>query len=180
MADELRPDIAAAREQMKATMGSGKEVKRLATHLREGERVERLAQANRPGKPGVGLLALTDRRLLLVKERMFGAKAEDFTLDKISWVEWKSGLATGTATISSMGNKLEVGMNKDDGKAITDLLRDRISALQSASAATGSGQGTEPARDIPDQIRKLGELRDAGVLTEEEFEAKKAELLSRM
>lgn len=34
--------------------------------------------------------------------------------------------------------------------------------------------------DIPDQIRKLGELRDAGVLTAEEFEAKKAELLARM
>ncbi|MEU4231741.1 SHOCT domain-containing protein [Nonomuraea sp. NPDC026600] len=29
-------------------------------------------------------------------------------------------------------------------------------------------------------ILKLGELRDAGLLSEEEFQAKKAELLSRM
>jgi uncharacterized membrane protein YeaQ/YmgE (transglycosylase-associated protein family) len=29
-----------------------------------------------------------------------------------------------------------------------------------------------------DQVRKLGELRDAGVLTDEEFETKKAQLLS--
>jgi hypothetical protein len=34
--------------------------------------------------------------------------------------------------------------------------------------------------DIPDQIRKLGDLRDAGILTAAEFEAKKAELLRRM
>lgn len=34
--------------------------------------------------------------------------------------------------------------------------------------------------DIPAQIRKLGELRDAGVLTADEFERKKSELLDRM
>ncbi|RBQ19811.1 hypothetical protein DP939_13960 [Spongiactinospora rosea] len=34
--------------------------------------------------------------------------------------------------------------------------------------------------DIPALIRKLGELRDAGLLTEEEFQAKKVELLSRL
>jgi hypothetical protein len=34
--------------------------------------------------------------------------------------------------------------------------------------------------DITDQIRKLAELRDSGVLTEEEFKAKKAQLLERM
>jgi len=33
---------------------------------------------------------------------------------------------------------------------------------------------------IPDQIRALGELRDQGLLTSDEFEAKKRELLSRM
>src|SRR6266545_4305314 len=31
-----------------------------------------------------------------------------------------------------------------------------------------------------DQLRKLAELRDAGVLTDEEFETKKRELLARM
>jgi hypothetical protein len=34
--------------------------------------------------------------------------------------------------------------------------------------------------DIPDQIRKLGELRESGVLTNEEFDATKAQLLERL
>jgi len=34
--------------------------------------------------------------------------------------------------------------------------------------------------DLLDQLRRLGELRDAGVVTEEEFAAKKADLLSRL
>jgi len=43
--------------------------------------------------------------------------------------------------------------------------------------------GTAPATqqpDVLDQLRKLGELRDAGVLTTEEFESKKTELLGRL
>ncbi len=36
------------------------------------------------------------------------------------------------------------------------------------------------APDIADQIRKLSELRDAGILTDEEFSEKKVELLRRM
>jgi len=37
-----------------------------------------------------------------------------------------------------------------------------------------------PDPDALEQLRKLGELRDAGVLTAAEFEAKKAELLGRI
>lgn len=37
-----------------------------------------------------------------------------------------------------------------------------------------------PSESIPDQIRKLAELRDSGILTEEEFSEKKAELLKRL
>ena len=38
----------------------------------------------------------------------------------------------------------------------------------------------EPTLDLPDQIRKLAELKDQGILTEEEFESKKKELLAKM
>lgn len=34
--------------------------------------------------------------------------------------------------------------------------------------------------DIPDQIKKLSELRDQGILTEEEFQQKKTELLAKL
>ena len=37
-----------------------------------------------------------------------------------------------------------------------------------------------PPADPIDQLQKLGQLRDAGILTEEEFQAKKSEILSRM
>ncbi|HEV8452368.1 MAG TPA: SHOCT domain-containing protein, partial [Gaiellales bacterium] len=39
---------------------------------------------------------------------------------------------------------------------------------------------TAAEADAADQIRKLAELRDAGIVSEEEFQTKKAELLKRM
>lgn len=58
-----------------------------------------------------------------------------------------------------------------DFKALADELNAAIHAKHEPVAA---------APDIADQLRKLGELRDSGVLTQAEFDAKKAELLARM
>jgi len=43
-----------------------------------------------------------------------------------------------------------------------------------------SSQQWVPQSDIPDQIRKLAELRDEGVISNEEFGVKKRDLLDRM
>ena len=48
-------------------------------------------------------------------------------------------------------------------------------AATSAPAAQGGGGGSD---DI-ERLQQLGKLRDAGVLTEEEFSAEKAKVLSR-
>ena len=45
---------------------------------------------------------------------------------------------------------------------------------------SGPSSKSQSSEDIPGQIQKLAALHDAGVLTDDEFAAKKAELLSRM
>jgi len=175
--EDLRPDIAAAKDRMRSKLGSGKEIKRLAGYLWEDEHVERMTKGTYGA--GTGLIVLTDRRLLFLKEGIT-KKTEDFPLEKVSSVQWSSGLTLGTITIFASGNKAEIkNVNKDDGKAVTDHVRQRLAAPQ-PTEATSVEQGAALQMDIPDQIRKLGELRDSGVVTPEEFEAKKAELLARM
>jgi hypothetical protein len=51
--------------------------------------------------------------------------------------------------------------------------------LMPASPASALGS-TPPNPDVLEQLRRLGDLRKAGVLTDAEFEAKKAELLGRL
>jgi hypothetical protein len=50
----------------------------------------------------------------------------------------------------------------------------------SRQIASPPTQHVEAQTDVLDQLRKLGELRDNGVVSAEEFEAKKAELLKRL
>jgi len=86
MADELRPDIAAAKEKMHNKFGAGREIRTLVEHLWEGETVERMT-ADTYGT-GQGLVVLTDRRLLFTKDGVMSQKTEDFPLSKVSSVQW--------------------------------------------------------------------------------------------
>jgi len=47
------------------------------------------------------------------------------------------------------------------------------------TVADAEPTGTK-APSIPDEIRRLAELRDAGIVTNDEFEAEKRDLLDRM
>jgi hypothetical protein len=53
-------------------------------------------------------------------------------------------------------------------------------AQQQATASAPEPSVPASAPDYIDQLAKLGQLRDAGILSEDEFAAKKADILSRM
>ena len=176
--EELRPDIAAAKDKMRVKFGAGREIKRLTGHLWEGEIVDQMT-TGAYGK-GTGLVVLTDRRLLFVQDGIMSNTTEDFPMDKVSSVQWSSGMVMGSVTIFASGNKSEIkNVNKDDGKEMVDKIRHRISAP--ASPAPPPSTTTDVLQADPmEQLKKLAELRDAGVVTPEEFETKKAELLGRL
>jgi hypothetical protein len=53
-----------------------------------------------------------------------------------------------------------------------------VNTAARSAAGPAATPATAPAPDPLDQLRKLAELRDAGIVTNEEFDAKKAQLLS--
>jgi hypothetical protein len=172
----LRADIAAAKSKMRIKLGGGREIKRLIGHLWEDETVDQMT-TGAYGK-GIGLVVLTDRRLLFVQDGIMSKTSEDFPMEKISSVGWSSSMLAGTIVIFATGNKVEIkNVLKDDGKEIVDKIRHRISAPSEAPPVAPTPLAS--AADPVEQLRKLGELHDAGVVTPEEFEAKKADLLAR-
>jgi hypothetical protein len=64
-----------------------------------------------------------------------------------------------------------------DVEAMAQANAQAVEAAAQASAAAGGGDGGAAA-DPLDRLKKLAELRDAGALTDSEFEAEKAKLLS--
>jgi hypothetical protein len=77
------------------------------------------------------------------------------------------------------GWAISAGVDPDQG-AKARAFAARINAAGSVAVAAEPTGGAAAAIDIPDQIRRLGELRDAGLLTDDEFAAKKTELLERL
>jgi len=66
------------------------------------------------------------------------------------------------------------------GRAETFIAAFRRVHSGARTASPGLAPQAASALDLADQIRKLSELRDAGILTDEEFNSKKADLLSRI
>ena len=66
---------------------------------------------------------------------------------------------------------------------LTELRARTVNAVPADKLETAEVPSPEESRskeDIVDTIRRLGELRDAGLLTDEEFQTKKQELLDRL
>lgn len=98
-------------------------------------------------------------------------------------IQWASVMVMGSITIFASGNKTEINhVNKSEGKSIVDRVRSRISDAGSVAPVQVAQPDTGPdsGEVVIAQIQKLGELRDAGILTPEEFDAKKTELLGRL
>ncbi|MFA6364449.1 SHOCT domain-containing protein [Methanoregula sp.] len=69
----------------------------------------------------------------------------------------------------------------DTLKTTTDPLRNTIREIPPVKQPKSAPvQAIPPVESIPELIQKLAELRDAGIITEQEFDAKKAELLKRI
>ncbi|WP_433420327.1 SHOCT domain-containing protein [Microtetraspora malaysiensis] len=176
-----RPDIQAAADRMASKFGSRREIRHLVDYLLEGEAVEQMAGGT--FGPGIGLVVLTDRRLLFVKDGLVAKVAEDFMVGMISTVQWDPGSSHGTLTVTSSGDKAKIeDIHNDDGARLAGAIQHRLAGARSAAppAPAPAEAPVSGDDDVFEALRKLGELRDQGVITDAEFAAKKAELLARI
>lgn len=125
----------------------------------------------------IGVIVATDRRLIFIDKGMFNSlTVEDFPYSTIQSVEASTGMMWGSLTIKSAGNAEEIGdVAKHRTHEIAEFIRQKVVAFQAAPGITDLGH-TGPI-SVADELLKLSQLRDAGVLTDEEFEAQKAKLL---
>ncbi len=85
-------------------------------------------------------------------------------------VESKKGLLQATEDENTV---MFTSRHKDEFGAIRDYIEARI-------ASRSSGGSAPSGESAIDKLKKLGELRDAGVVSEAEFELKKRELLDEI
>lgn len=90
--------------------------------------------------------------------------------------------------VSGESSKASTGLGRSNDAAQDEnaviFVKKHAADFEAIRAAVLAAQHSTPAPaaapDLADQIAKLASLRDAGVLTEEEFTTKKADLLARL
>jgi hypothetical protein len=188
MRDDLQKAIDAAKQKNHLNpLGVKGQLKILETQLKEDEQILFINSANANlmtkseslkanpfeftnKKPG--LFIITSKRVIHISKILFEESLEQIMLEDINNVEYKSSLMSAILRIQSISNTLEVDLNKD-------LAQKYISEINNLKDSISIGKSGNKI-DIADQIKKLASLKNDGILTEEEFEKKKKELLERL
>lgn len=101
-----------------------------------------------------------------------GAGTETIPASRISSVQARNKGIWNVVEIFASGNVVEFKADHVTGPWLRDQIRELL--------ADGSPGAAAPESDAVDQLQRLAELHKGGILTDEEFAAKKAELLDRM
>ena len=129
---------------------------------------------------GILYFALSRIELVVSNKRVFGCaafgKRVDLPLDSVSAIgsKWPKGIvvATSSGRIAFLMIK-----NRDElHKCISDLLIERQSKPVTATTPVATIKQEIPQSNA-DELKKYKDLLDSGVITQEEFDAKKKQLL---
>lgn len=170
-------------------------------HLNPGEQVVAAVQGNYEvklmGSDTVrsGVLVATDSRIVFFAKKLGGYDLESFAYGNVSSFEQSKGMMGHSISFFASGNKVSMKWIADAAamQRFVETVRRNMSQPTAATQnipGTSVVQPTHATRVAPpvanghdpiiDAIRKLGDLHQAGILDNEEFAAKKAELLARL
>lgn len=122
-----------------------------------------------------GVFVATEKRLFFFGKKTFGFETESFPFKNISSIESSKGLMGRSISIFASNNKAKMKwINKGDVNAFVNYVNEMINP----SSSNNNVQKDE--NDILTQIEKLSALKEKGIITEEEFTAKKTDLLSKL
>lgn len=150
-----------------------KEINELPKILAESEIVDNIAQGTYNN--GQGILVSTNRRLIFIdKGLLYGLKVEDFPLDKITTIQYETGLLLGEIKIHTSGNIAKIdNVEKATARNFSEFVRNKLSEPKETIS-----QNTQP--NVLDQLEKLAKLKDNGILSDEEFKEQKKKLLEKL
>lgn len=148
-----------------------KEINELPQILAESETIDNIAQGTYNN--GQGILVSTNRRLVFVdKGLLYGLKVEDFPLDKITSIQYETGLLLGEIKIHTSGNIAKIdNVEKATARTFAEFVRNKLSQPKETTTIINN----QP--NVLDQLEKLAKLKEQGILTQEEFDTQKKKLL---
>ena len=123
-----------------------------------------------------GALIVTNERVVFYRKGLFGEIIETMPLVNITSIERKSLLGHRTINIHTSHDSLSF---KTFSKESETALLDAIESGRNENSQKNNFSSSEQVSPLQ-KIKELGELKAAGVITEDEFTNKKNELLNKV
>lgn len=121
-------------------------------------------------------VAVTPKRIILAQKKFSGNFTQSILLDNLNNINMDIGTINSTLTIESFQETTLLKMLRGPSFNIVQIVPDIIRALKENLIDNNSKVEEDPFI----KIKKLKNLLDAGIISKEEFEEKKKELLNRI
>ena len=123
------------------------------------------------------IVCTPERVILLDKGMLYGLTQKEFSLEKISSIEFKQGFAFGELNITVSSSNIEIKNAENESvKAFVNAVKKAIKELKTTNSQTSnSSQGQA---DLVTKLKELSELKEAGILSDSEFQTAKEKLLA--
>ena len=150
-------------------VGTKKEVKELTRIIKDNEIITYATSGWYDGHTWL-VVSTTKRIILLDKGMLFGVNQIEIPLRKVNAVKYKKGLFMGEVEIWDGASMFKVkNILKKTLIPFVNAVNETIGEFEKSQKSSGSS--------VADEIIKLKKLMDEGVITRNEFEKKKNELL---
>jgi hypothetical protein len=159
----LRDDTIAAAEAMVSDRRTDPQIAALESSLTDAETVLRMMDGRYKGERG--LLVLTDRRVFFRSRRSNGPVVFSVRLVDVDAIDGSTHKAVGAVRVTSA-----------DGVVVVDDILGIQGELLAANASDAIHGEPRSARDPLTDLAELRALRDSGLITTDDYEARKAAL----
>lgn len=121
--------------------------------------------------------AVTNKRIIIGQKGLIGEKVDVISLRDLNDISFRKGLVFGVLIIDTIKEEFNVGLNKNSATAIHELVTNALMDLKEEMHQSSQPVQQAKADDPYEEVKKLKELLDMGIITEEEFNLKKKNIL---
>jgi len=122
-----------------------------------------------------GTLFVTDRRVGLFTKKIGGHDMLDFSYGLLTSIEYKKGISFGEISLLAAADRTRFHLIPNSlVEEFVKVIRERMAVSHHHNQPPTQ---IAPPASVADELTKLASLRDAGVLTQEEFDAQKAKII---
>ena len=158
------------------TFGTKKEIKFLPEILEDGERILGLTSGMMGGSTWL-IVCAPKRVILLDKGLVFGLEQKEFLLKDISSVEFKQGLTLGAIKITASSSTMKIeNVEKASAKNFVETINSARAKLENKKEYKDREDKQEDG--LVSKLKELSQMKDLGILSEDEFLKAKEKLLT--